>query len=191
MIRKFATLGLLLMAGAATAAPATYTVDPTHTYPSFETDHLGGLSVWRGKFNHTTGSVVLDRTAKTGQIYVTVEIASVDFGNDDLNKHVQGAEVFNAAQFPAATYQGKFSKWKGDVPVEADGQFTLKGVTKPLKLVIHSFRCMPSPLTKKEVCGADASASFNRDEWGVDYGKPYGFKMATKLLISIEANKAD
>ena len=191
MIKKLVVLALTVAAGTATAAPVTYVMDPAHTYPSFEADHMGGQSIWRGKFNRTTGKVILDVAAKTGEVDVTVDTSSINFGMDALNEHAKGPDMFDVAKFPTATYKGKFSKWNGDVPVEVDGQFTLKGVTKPLKLTIKSFLCKPSPMTHKEVCGADASASFNRDEWGMDYAKSLGFKMKTKLLISIEAAPAD
>ena len=139
-----------------------------------------------------TGKVILDVAAKTGEVDVTVDTASINFGMEALNEHAKQADMFDVAKFPTATYQGTISKWNGDVPVEVTGKFTLKGVTKPLKLTIKSFLCKPSPMTHKEVCGADAAASFSRDAWGLDFlGKSIGFKMQTKLLISIEAARAD
>lgn len=190
MIRKLATLGLVAAAGIAVAAPVTYEIDPGHTYPSFEADHMGGLSLWRGKFNTTSGKVVLDTAAKTGEVEVTVDMASVNFGHNGMNDHAKGADIFDVAKFPTATFKGKISKWNGDAPAEVDGQLTMKGVTKPLKLAINSFLCKPHPMQRREVCGADASGTFMRDDFGVDYGKSMGFKMDTKLLISIEALKA-
>ena len=191
MIRKLVLLALAAAATTATAAPVTYQIDPTHTYPSFEADHMGGQSIWRGKFTKTTGKVTLDVAAKTGEVDVTVDTSSIKFGMEALDEHAKSADMFDVARFPTATYTGKITKWNGDVPIEVDGNFTLKGVTKPLKLTINSFLCKPSPMTHKEVCGADASASFNRDEWGMDYAKSLGFKMRTKLLISIEASPGD
>jgi polyisoprenoid-binding protein YceI len=190
MIRKLATLGMLAVAGVAVAAPVTYNIDPDHTYPSFEADHMGGLSVWRGKINKSSGKVVLDTAAKTGEVDVTVDMASIDFGHDGMNNHAKGADILDVAKFPTATFKGKVSKWNGDAPAEVDGQLTMKGVTKPLKLTINSFLCKPHPMRRVEVCGADASGTFQRDAFGVDYGKSSGFKMDTKLLISIEALKA-
>jgi polyisoprenoid-binding protein YceI len=182
---------MCIAAGAASAAPVTYVIDPTHTYPSFEADHMGGQSIWRGKFDKTSGKVVLDVPAKRGEVDVTVDTASINFGMPALDEHAKSADMFDVAKFPTAVYKGKISKWNGDVPTEVNGTFTLKGVTKPLKLKINSFLCKPSPLTHKEVCGADASAQFNRDEWNLDIGKDIGFKMQTKLQISIEAAPAD
>jgi polyisoprenoid-binding protein YceI len=190
MIRKIAMLGLMMAAGAAMAAPATYNIDSDHTYPAFEADHMGGLSIWRGKFNKTRGKVVLDTAAKSGEVDVTIDMASVDFGHDGMNTHAKNPDIFDVAKFPTATYKGKISKWNGSTPTEVDGQLTLKGVTKPMKLTINSFLCKPHPMQRREVCGADASGTFMRDAFGVDYGKPM-FKMDTKLLISIEAVKAD
>ena len=190
MIRKLATLGMLAVAGAVVAAPVTYNIDPDHTFPAFEADHMGGLSIWRGKFNKTSGKIVLDTAAKTGEIDVTVDTASVNFGHTGMDNHAKGADMFDVAKFPNATFKGKVSKWNGDARAEVDGQLTIKGVTKPLKLTINSFLCKPHPMRRVEVCGADASGTFQRDAFGVDYGKSMGFKMDTKLLISIEAIKA-
>lgn len=178
-------------AAPAFAAPVTYNLDPSHTYPSFETDHFGGLSVWRGKFTKSSGTVVLDREAKTGTVDVTIDASSIDTGDAALDKHVRGADLLNVAQFPTATYKGTSIRFEGDRPVEVIGQFTLHGVTKPLNLKIDSFKCMINPMLKREVCGADAKAEFNRADFGVDFGKNYGFKMETRLQIQVEGVKAD
>jgi polyisoprenoid-binding protein YceI len=174
----------------ALAAPVTYVLDPTHTYPSFEADHMGGLSVWRGKFTKTTGKVVYDKDAKAGSIDVTIDMSGIDFGMPKLDEHAKSPEIFDVAKYPTATYSGKFTKFKGDMPIEADGTLTLHGVTKPVDLKIDSFLCKPNPMSKKEVCGADATASFNRADFGVDYGAKYGFKMEVKLQISVEGSPA-
>ncbi|AJX17835.1 yceI-like domain protein [Burkholderia sp. MSHR3999] len=188
----------MIAAGALAAAlsfPAfadvsTYQFDPTHTYPSFEADHFGGLSVWRGKFDKSSGTVTLDRAAKTGTVDVTTQLASISTGNTKLDEHLQTNEFFDVAKYPEAVYKGTV-KFKGDKPAEVVGNLTLHGVTKPLTLKIDSFKCMPHPMLKREVCGIDAVGEFNRDEFGLDYGKQYGFKMQTKLLITAEAVKQD
>jgi polyisoprenoid-binding protein YceI len=178
------------LSASAFAAPVTYTLDPNHTYPSFEADHMGGLSVWRGKFAATTGSVVLDKDAKAGSIDVKVDVSSIDFGNAKLDEHAKSAEMFDVAKYPTATYTGKFSKWSGATPTEAQGNLTLHGVTKPVTLVIDSFQCKPNPRTKVEVCGADATATFNRSDFGVNFGDKFGFKQEVKLLIQVEGSPA-
>jgi polyisoprenoid-binding protein YceI len=179
-----------LIGATAFAAPVTYVLDPKHTYPSFATDHMGGLSVWRGKFTETSGKVVYDKAAKSGTIEVTVNTASIDFGNVKLAEHAKSPEILDAAKFPTATYAGKFTQFDANGPTEAQGTFTLHGVSKPLTLKIDSFKCVPNPMTKKEVCGADASAEFNRSDYGVNIGDTYGFQMWVKLQIQVEGSPA-
>nr|WP_245965107.1 YceI family protein [Trinickia dinghuensis] len=170
-------------------AADTYQLDPNHTYPSFAADHFGGLSVWRGKFTKTTGTVTLDRANKTGTVDVEIDPASIDTGNATLNSHLQTAEMFDVSKYPTATYKGTQVKFDGDKPVEVIGTLTLHGVTKPVDLKIKSFKCMMHPMLKRQVCGVEADADFNRDEFGLDFGKAYGFSMDTKLEIQAEGIK--
>ncbi len=177
---------LALMTGSALAAPVTYNVDPSHTYPSFEADHFGGLSVWRGKFDKSSGTIVVDKDKGAGTVDITIDAASIDFGNPKLNEHARSAEMFDVEKFPTATYKGTLAKFKDGAPTEVDGQLTLHGVTKPVKLTVNQFKCMMNPMLKKEVCGADASGTFNRSDFGVSYGDKYGFKQDVKLQIQVE-----
>ena len=186
--RAILPLMLSALACVANAAPVTYEIDPAHTYPSFEADHMGGLSVWRGKFDKTSGKIVLDKAAKNATVEVTVDTASVDYGLDRMNEKAKGEELFDVGKYPTATYKGKLDGFRNGAPTEVVGEFTLHGVTKPLTLKIASFKCMPHPIKKdKEVCGADALATFNRADYGMDAGKKYGFKMEVNLRIQVEA----
>jgi polyisoprenoid-binding protein YceI len=179
-----------LVGASAFAAPVTYTLDPAHTYPSFSADHFGGLSVWRGKFNSTSGKVVYDKDAKSGSIDVNVDINSINFGMPKLDEHAKSAEMFDTAKYPTATFSGKFTKFNGSAPAEAQGTLTMHGVTKPVTLKIDSFKCMPSPMTKKEVCGVEVSSTINRADFGVNYGDKYGFNQEVKLQIQAEGSPA-
>jgi len=175
------------LAGAAAAAPMTYEIDPQHTYPSFEADHMGGMSTWRGKINSSSGKIVVDKQAGTGTVDVTMDMKTIDFGIDALNAHAQTPDLFDTAKYPTAHYTGKLAKFQNGAPTEVDGTLTLHGVSKPVTLKINSFQCKDHPMKKKEFCGADASATLNRDDFGVDFGKTMGFKMGVTLRIQIEA----
>ncbi|WP_109476505.1 YceI family protein [Paraburkholderia sp. C35] len=187
---------LLIAAGALIAgmsfnamAADTYQLDPNHTYPSFEADHFGGISVWRGKFKKSSGTVTLDRAAKTGTVDVTIDTTSIDTGNDKLDKHLQTPEFFDAAKYPTATYKGTQIRFDGDTPVEVIGTLTLHGVTKPVNLKIDSFKCFINPMLKREVCGTESTATFDRADFGMDWGKSYGFNTKTVLHIQAEGVK--
>lgn len=187
---RFVIAAAVLVAGNAAAAPVKYQIDPEHTYPSFETDHFGGLSTWRGKFKKSAGTIVYDKEAGSGTLDVTIDTTSIDTGHDKLNTHVKSNEkgMFDVAKFPTATYTGKLAKFVNGAPTEVDGTLTLHGVTKPVTLKIDHFGCRPHPMKQgKEVCGANATAALDRADFGVDWGKTYGFKMDVKLAIQVEA----
>ena len=177
---------LTLAAGVAGAEPVTFQIDPNHTYPSFAADHFGGMSTWRGKFDHTTGTIVLDRAKSTGTVDITVDTTSINFGMPKLDEHAESPEMFDVGKFPTATYKGTLVDFKNNAPTRAQGQFTLHGVTRPLELTITSFKCMQYP-DKKEHCGANATGTINRADFGINYGEKYGFNMDVKLDIQVEA----
>lgn len=191
MRRHFALLALMTSAGAAIGAPTTYNIDPDHTHPSFEVDHFGGLSVWRGTFKRTSGKVTLDAAAKTGSVDITIDAGSIDLAHDKLNEHVSGPEILDVAKFPTASYKGTLGGFANGAPTTVTGDLTLHGVTKPVALKIGSFKCIQHPMLKKEVCGADATGMFNRADFGVNFGQQYGFKQDVTLHIQVEGVKAD
>ncbi len=174
------------VSGSAMAAPVNYTIDPTHTFPSFEADHMG-ISVWRGKMNKNSGTVVLDKAAGTGTVEITINLASIDFGMPALNTWATGKDFFHVKKSPRATYKGTLEKFVDGSPTQVSGALTLNGQTHPVALTIHRFKCVPHPMLKRELCGADASGNFNRDAFGLSAGKDYGFNMDVALRIQVEA----
>ncbi|MCZ7565491.1 MAG: YceI family protein [Burkholderiales bacterium] len=192
MHRKLAATALALPL-AAGAQPATYEIDPDHTFPHFMIQHLG-VSWMHGRFNKTSGKLVLDRAAKTGSVEVTIETASVDTGAHELrgrtrtrDEHLRTADFFNVQEFPTMTYKGS-AKWNGEWPSEVQGQLTLLGVTRPVTLKVDSFGCAPDPRIKgkREVCGANASGSFKRSDFGMKFAIP-GVSDEIRLQVQLEA----
>lgn len=188
-LSKLALPAVLLAAyaGTALAKPATYQCDPSHTHPSFAADHMGGLSVWRGTFAKTACTIVFDETGHAGTVDVTVDTSSIDFALPKLNEDVAGPELFDAAKYPTATYKGTLAAFVNGKPTEVVGDFTLHGITHPLTLTIRSFECKPLPMMHQYRCGADAEGHFQRDQYGMDFGKAFGFQMWVRLRIQVEA----
>ena len=188
-LSHLSSLLLAMLATPAFAAPVNYTIESNHTYPSFEADHMG-LSVWRGKFTKTSGTVVLDRAAKTGALDIVIDPQSIDFGHAKMNTHAKSPDMFNVEKFPTITYKAASFKFDGDKPVAVDGELTMLGVTRPVTLTINKFTCIMHPMFKREACGADATAQFKRTDFGLNYGTPR-FAPEVTLAIQIEAIKAD
>lgn len=195
---RIAVFALLLASGGAAAAPIHFTIDPDHTYPSFAADHMG-LSTWRGKFDHSSGTITLDRAKQTGTVHIVTKIDSINFGNPPLTQMVLRDAIpaslcktqctfFDAAKYPTATYDGRLADFVDGAPTRVVGKLTLHGVTRPLDLKIDHFKCVPDMMVKpRERCGADASATLDRADFGIDAGKSFGLDMKVGLQIQVEA----
>ena len=171
------------------AKPITYEIDSSHTFPAFEADHMGGLSLWRGKINSTSGEIVLDKDKETGSVNVIMDMSTIDFGHEGMNKHAKNSDMFDVEKYPEAVYKGNLTDFINGAPTKVKGSLTLHGVTKPVDLDIKSFKCRLHPFKLKQVCGADAYGNIMRDDFGFDYAKRLGFKMEVALRIGVEAIK--
>jgi polyisoprenoid-binding protein YceI len=181
----FAAAGFI--SSAALAAPETYQVDNNHTFPRFSYSHFG-YSTQLSRFDKTTGTIVIDRAAKTGAVHVTIDTTSVDTGSALFNAHIQGPDFLDTAKFPTATFESSRMVFHGDTPASVVGRLTLKGITRPVTLTITSFKCMPNPILKKDACGADATATVKRTEFNMGkYAPAVGDEVT--LSIAVEALK--
>lgn len=182
-IAKLAAV-LAVSAAAATpvlAAPQTYTIDSTHTFPSFSYSHFG-MSTQISKFDKTTGTVTLDKEAKTGAVDITIDMKSVNTGYETFDEHIQEADFFDTANYPTATFKSTKVNFEGDKPVSIEGDLTIKGVTKPVTLQVTHFANMPHPMMKKDAIGANATTVVKRSEFNA--GK-YAPNVGDEVTISI------
>jgi polyisoprenoid-binding protein YceI len=174
-------------AAGALAAPETFNIEPTHTYPRFEYSHFG-YSNQQQRFDKTSGKLVIDRAAKTGSVDVTIDATSVNTGYALFNQHIQGTDFFDTAKHPTITFKSNKVRFEGDKPVAVEGELTIKGVTKPVTLTVTSFHSMPHPMLKKDAIGANASAKVKRSEFNMGKNVPYVSDEVT-LTIAVEAIK--
>lgn len=187
LTHSIAALALAAVAASASAAPETYNVDPTHTFPRFSYSHLG-LSTQLSKFNKVSGSVVLDKEAKTGSVDVTIDMTSVDTGSSVFNGHIQGEDFLSTAKYPTATFKSTKVNFVGDKPDAIDGNLTIKGVTKPVTLKVTHFVNKEHPMMKRDTIGADATVTIKRTEFNAGKYAPYVGDDVT-ITVSIEALK--
>ncbi len=169
----------------AAAAVETYTIDPRHTFPSFEVMHLG-MSLQRGRFNKTTGKITVDTAAKTGSVDVTIDATSVDTGLDKLEEHVRAEDFLNASAFPTIAFKGSKLSFEGDKLKSVEGELTMRGVSRPVTLTATHFNCGTHPMNKKAMCGGEFVATIKRSEWGIKYAIP-ALADEMRLRINVEA----
>ncbi|MCX7176439.1 MAG: YceI family protein [Proteobacteria bacterium] len=184
------TLALFALS-AVLAAPAfaadSYTVDPSHTFPVFEVNHFG-FTNQRGRFNKSAGKITLDLAAKKGSVELIIDTTSLDMGFDTWNQHLSADGFFNTEKFRTMTFKSDKLIFDGAKVIAAEGSFTLLGVTKPLKLTVNNFRCAPHPFTKKDMCGADVTATLRRSDFGMTKFLP-AVSDEVKISSPVEAYK--
>jgi polyisoprenoid-binding protein YceI len=187
-------IGLLAAAlpFAAAAETESYTIDPTHTVPYFDVDHLG-FATMRGRFDRATGKFSIDRAAKTGSLEIAIPTAAVSTGDTDRgsrprtrDEHMRTPDFFNVAEFPAMTFKSTKLNFSGENPTSVEGNLTLLGVTKPLTLTLERWKCGPDMRTqgKRYQCGGNASGAFKRSDFGMKYGLPVAIGDEVKLWMS-------
>lgn len=191
-MQKLTQLAAALLLASAVAAPAlaapeTFVVDGTHTFPRFSYSHFG-FSTQLSHFNKTTGKIVLDKAAKTATVDIEIDTKSVDTGYATFNEHIQGEDFLDTAKYPTATFKSSKVVFEGDKPVAIEGQLTLKGVTKPVTLTVSSYKAMPHPMMKKDAIGANAWTVVKRSEFNAGkYAPNVGDEV--RIDIAIEAIK--
>ena len=172
-------------ATSALAAPETYNLDANHTFPRFSYSHFG-LSTQLSRFNKTTGTLTLDKAAKTGAVDVVIDMKSVDTGSTLFNSHIQGEDFLDTAKFPTATFKSTKVVFDGDKPTSIEGNLTIKGVTKPVTLKVGNYLNMAHPMLKRDAIGADASVTVKRTEFNAGKYAPYVGDDVT-ITIAVEA----
>lgn len=180
------TLAAAASSMTAQAQSASYAIDPTHTFATFEISHFG-TSTNRGRFDKKEGTVTLDKAAKTGKVEITLDMNAINSGTPAFDKHLMGDDFFASAKFPTAKFVGDKFVFNGDKVTEVSGSLTLKDKTNPVTLKATNFNCYQSPMLKREVCGGDFETTIDRTQWGVDYGLAWGFPKLVKLIIQVEA----
>ncbi|MEO6292363.1 MAG: YceI family protein [Burkholderiaceae bacterium] len=182
------TLAAALLAGATSVQAAPYAIDGTHTFASFEIGHFG-TTTNRGRFDKKEGTIEFDRATKTGKVEISLDMTSINTGTPMFDKHLQSAELFDAAKFPTAKFVSTGMTFNGDKVSEIAGNLTLLGKTNPVTLKANNFNCYNSPMLKREVCGGDFVATIDRTAYGLNYGVDWGFPKNVNLVIQAEAIK--
>ena len=167
------------------AAPETYVIDGTHTFPRFSYNHFG-LSTQLSRFDNTTGTITLDLERGTGSVDIVIDTTSVSTGYDTFDEHIQGEDFLDTARYPTATFRSTNVRFDGDTPVAVEGELTLKGVTRPVTLELKSFTAMPHPMLQRDAIGANARATVKRSDFNAGKFAPHVGDEVT-IDISVEA----
>lgn len=157
---------LLALVKAAWAETETYQIDADISKPQFEVPHLG-FTTLGGRFNVAEGSITLDRAAQRGSVLFKVKSASIDMGSPGWDAHLRDPGLLNVLLFPEIKFQSSRLEFSGEKVIAAQGELSMLGITKPLRITVEGFRCGVSPINQKKVCGATVLAKVSRSAFGL------------------------
>lgn len=186
-MNRIALLLLSSLLSTTACAAESYTIDPNHTLPLFEVNHLG-FSTQRGRFDHATGRITLDTAKEAGSVELVIDAASINMGQAKWDEHMKSADFFNVAQYPAITFKSDRLIFADGKPVAAEGSLTLLGVTRPVRLKVERFVCGENPIAKRALCAADVEATLKRSEFGMTKYLP-GIGDEVQVRVPVEALK--
>jgi polyisoprenoid-binding protein YceI len=169
----------------------TYNVDASHSNVGFAVRHMGIATV-RGAFKKFEGTV----EAADGSLTLsgTVEVSSVDTGDENRDGHLQAPDFFDAAQFPQITFKSTGTEPAGDGQIKLTGDITIKGTTKPIELVGEVAENGEDPWGNQRI-GFEVEGKIDRREFGLEWNQtlPNGNLLVAnevKLVVSVSAVKA-
>lgn len=190
-MKKALAIIAISAAYALSAVPAqaadTYTIDGNHTFPVFEVNHLG-FSTQHGRFNKTGGTITLDMAGKSGSVDLSIDVKSLDMGFPLWDEHMAADGFFNTAKYPDMTFKSNKLIFEGDKVVAAEGDFTMLGVTKSIKVSVNDFKCGDHPMMKKPMCGANIKGVIKRSDFGMNKYVP-AISDDVKIHVPVEAFK--
>ena len=181
--------GIEPLATPAPTAPLRYRLDPTHTFVHWEVLHMGTSTI-RGRFDRSVGALIeFDPKAQRLDLGIRIDTASVNSGVAVLDTLLRGDALLASAAHPQAYFTARSARFEGELPREVRGEFTLRGISQPLSLRALRWNCALSLVFKREVCGGDFEAEFDRSSFGITHSLPF-VTDRVRLLIQVEAIRA-
>ena len=178
---------LFLTSTQAIGAEEVYTIDPEHTYSSFEYQHWG-LSTQRGRFDKNTGSIHIDKEAKTGSIDMVIDATSVSTGSAVFDRAMRSSNFFDTEKFPNITFTSDKLLFDNDKLTQVMGKLTIKDTTLPVTIEVTQFNCHFMILYLKQACGANGYTKILRSDFKVGRYVPFVSDEVT-LSFNVEAIK--
>lgn len=179
--------GSTVLSEAAAAAEPVYQVDPAHSSIIFKIRHFG-IANFYGMVTAPTGSVLID-DPENPVLDIEIQTKYVNGGNDSRNKFLASPDFFNTREYPKATFKSDKIRKVDDTTYEAEGEFTMRGVTKPLTITLTGYN--ERTIDKfGHRCGFETTFTVKRSE----YGMTTHFENETladevTITVSIEAGR--
>ncbi|RRN59012.1 polyisoprenoid-binding protein [Pseudoxanthomonas sp. SGNA-20] len=160
-------VALAAFAGAASAAPVTYNLDPTHTNVLAQWSHFG-FSHPFANFGDVQGTLVYDAdNVSASSVEVTLPLSGLEAFSSKFNEHLRSADFFDAEKYPTAKFRSTKVEPAGEGKLKVTGELTIKDITRPVVLDVTFNKAADHPMLKAPAIGFDATATILRSEFGV------------------------
>jgi polyisoprenoid-binding protein YceI len=181
-MRVLIFVAAMFAAGGAYAEPVRYVLDPAHTQVAFTIDRLGFTHILGG-FEAVEGELILDEeNPAASSVRATIQVASLDAGNDTRDEHVRSDRWLNAAQFPTMEFRSTGVRLVSETRAEVTGDLTLMGQTHPVTLDV-TLNKIDDGANGRRAAGFSATGSLTRSQWGLSRGVP---NIGDEVSIRIE-----
>ena len=159
----------LAIATAASAAPATWTIDPNHSEVGFSIRHM--FSKVPGNFGKFQGAIVYDaQIPENSSVKVDIDASSINTRNEKRDNHLRSEDFFDVAKFPTLTFASTKVAAAGTNKLKVDGNLTMHGVTKPVTLFVTFLGAGPT-MNGEQRSGFEAITTLNRKDFGIIWNK--------------------
>lgn len=183
-----ALLGFGCLASAQAHAVDRYKIDPEHTYAYFEYSHWG-LSLQRGRFDRNSGQIEIDFENRSGNVLIEIDANSVSTGSTVFDTALRSSRFFDTANHPKISFKSSALIFDDNKKVVAmEGELTIKGITKQIRIELSQFNCRLMPLYLKSACGANGSAKVLRSDFDLGRFTPFVSDEVT-FYFSVEGIK--
>ncbi|GAA2844278.1 hypothetical protein Acy02nite_69300 [Actinoplanes cyaneus] len=168
-------------------AAGTYELDAAHKRVGFVVKHLM-VSKVRGQFSEATATIVVADNPLESSVTASIKTASVSTGQVDRDNHLRAGDFFEAEKFPTMEYRSTGVKSHAGTEFVLDGELTIKGITKPVELVVEFEGATVSPYGQ-HVFGFSATTEIDRTDWDLSWNvalESGGVMVSKKVKIEIE-----
>jgi polyisoprenoid-binding protein YceI len=168
--------------------PGTWTLDLAHSTVEFTVRHLA-ISKVRGRFHRFEGVLDVGERTETTELRASVDLSSVDTGNEDRDAHLRGPDFFDVETHPQMTFVSRSIRAVDARGYEVVGDLTLNGITRAETLAVTFHGRETFPGDGRVHAGFEATGTINRSDYGVAFNVPMGgggFVIADRVGIELD-----
>jgi polyisoprenoid-binding protein YceI len=164
-------LACALGASESVAGPLVFRVDPDRTTARFAVAQLG-VEKEHGRLGRTTGTIRMDAQRRVERVDFEIDTRAVNTGWDLRDAFLRSGVMFDTDRYPRMEFRSTRIVYDGARLTTVEGDVTLRGVTRPVRLAVKRLECAARGEDGDETCGAEVVGRISRGAFGMDFLYP-------------------